>query len=497
MSLKKQISIGAVWLIMGRLSVRLIGLVSTVILARLLVPEDFGLVAVAMTVVAIFEVSGAFGFDMALISNQNATRATYNAAWSMNVIRGLFISSMLLALSTPAAIYFDDPRLEGIFQALALAQFMFGLENIGIVDFRKNLEFQKEFRFSLFAKLSAFTATMIAAYILRDYWALIIGIVTMNLSRLALSYLMSPFRPRWQLSEWKGIMSFSKWLLVNNVFIFLNQRSIPFILTKMHGARLTGLFTVAEEIANLITTELVWPIQRAVFPGYAKISDDQARMRYGYLSVVSLVVVLVLPIGVGVAVCSEQLVKLFLGPKWLEIIPVIAVLAIAGAVNLFSANCGAVFMAVKQPRLITVVAASLTVVRLPALIYGIYYWELMGAAYAMLVTSAFAVSLNWFFVCRTIQLGVKDILRNVWRPALAVGTMWFALQTLQQQFTPNLDIVDNILQLALLVLCGGAVYIVVLLLLWLTGNRPDGAEALVLGYAHKKLQSLRNKEVRS
>lgn len=490
MSLKRQISIGAIWLILGRLSIRLIGLVSTAILARLLIPADFGLVAVAMTVVAILEMFGAFGFDMALISDQKAGRASYNAAWSMNVIKGTVVALILLAVSVPAATFFEDARLEGILQVLALAQFLFGLENIGIVNFRKQLEFDKEFRFNLFSKLASFSATMVAAYYLRDYRALVIGILTTNVTRFILSYAMAPYRPRWDLTEWHAIMNFSKWLLVNNIFIFLNQRSIPFILSKMHGPRLTGLFTVAEEISNLITTELVWPIQRAVFPGYAKVADDFERLRYGYLSVVSLILVLVLPVGVGVSACAEQLVKLFLGPTWVDIIPVITVMALAGAVTLFSANSGAVFMAVKQPRKVTIVAASLTAVRLPALFYAIYSWDLMGAAYTMLCTGFVAVALNWGFICRTIHLRLGTVIQHIWRPTISAAVMWLALYQIKTGFTASLDITDNIIQLAILVSAGALTYGGTLLLLWWIGRRPDGAEAMVLKYAQNKLRNL-------
>ncbi|MEM7044548.1 MAG: oligosaccharide flippase family protein, partial [Pseudomonadota bacterium] len=137
MSLKRQIAAGAVWLISGRLVVRLIGLSSTIILARLLAPEDFGLIALAMGFVALLNVMSAFSFDLALIADQKAGRAEYDAAWSMGLIKGIVGAGALLLAADPAGAYFDDPRLTPIFQVLALFILLRGFENIGTVDFRK------------------------------------------------------------------------------------------------------------------------------------------------------------------------------------------------------------------------------------------------------------------------------------------------------------------------------------------------------------------------
>ena len=264
MTLRKQIATGAVWLVCGRAVVRTIGLISTLILARLLGPEDFGLIALAMSIVAILDVMSAFSFDLALIADQKASCAHYNSAWSMSVLKGLASALFLLFVAEYVGFYFDDVRLVGICQALAFFLLIRGFENVGVVDFRKNLEFEKEFFYNFYLKVTGFFVTMAAAYALLDYRALVLGIVFQALARVFFSYVMSDFRPRWDLSRWRSILSFSKWLLLNNLLIFINQRSATFLLSKALGMRATGLFNVAEEIGNLVTTELVWPIQRAV-----------------------------------------------------------------------------------------------------------------------------------------------------------------------------------------------------------------------------------------
>lgn len=496
MSLKRKIATGAVWLIGGRLIVRLIGLASTVILARLLVPEDFGLIALAMSVVALLDVMSAFSFDLALIADQKSSRADYDTAWSLSILKGIVCAVALWLVADPAAVYFDDARLETVFEVLALFILLRGFENIGIVDFRKHLTFDKDFRFNVYLKLVGFIVTITAAYILRDYRALLLGIVAQALARVVISYAMSPFRPRLDLSRWRPIMNFSKWLLVNNLLIFLNQRGTTFILGKMLGMRATGLFSVAEEIGNLITTELVWPVQRAVFPGYAKVSDDRERLKSGYLDVLTLVMTLGLPIAIGMACSAEQFVKLFLGENWLEIIPLVSLMTLAGAVSLCSANAGAVFMAVGRSRLIAIVAALMAAVRLPAVIYCVLQWGAIGAAYGLIASGMFALFLNWLIVASVLKFPLTTLFRHVWRAPLAASVMGLTLYWVEARMAASVSLLDNAVQLATLVLTGGVIYASLIFLLWQICRRPAGAEAYLTDFLANSFSQFQNSLVR-
>ncbi|MHA1568797.1 MAG: oligosaccharide flippase family protein, partial [Alphaproteobacteria bacterium] len=209
---------------MMRFGIRVIGLVSTVILARLLVPEDFGLVALATVLAAGLAVFSEFSFDVALIQNQNAQRIDYDTAWTLSIIRNGLIAALLVALADPAAAFFGDSRLEEILYWLALGTFIEGFQNIGIVDFRKNLVFSKDFAFMTSAKLVSFSVTIVLAFFWRDYWALIAGILAGNCARVVLSFILHDFRPVLALKAWRPILSFSKWLLMNNILSFAYNR---------------------------------------------------------------------------------------------------------------------------------------------------------------------------------------------------------------------------------------------------------------------------------
>ena len=134
---------GAAWMILVRLLDRSIGLVSTLILARLLVPADFGLVAMATAIGALLDILGGFSFDMALIQNPGAKRSHYDTVWTFNVLFGAFCAVAFIAIAAPAARFYNEGKLENVMYVLAIGYLLNGFSNIGTVDFRKELEFER------------------------------------------------------------------------------------------------------------------------------------------------------------------------------------------------------------------------------------------------------------------------------------------------------------------------------------------------------------------
>src|SRR5687768_2663069 len=128
-SLGRSMAEGAGWSVALRLADRVIGLVSLSILARLLLPEDFGLVALAVSFIALVEMFGQFGVELALIRNQHAGREQYDGAWSINIMTAAGVSLALVLLASSAANFFQEPRLEAIVYWLALAHVIRSLEN--------------------------------------------------------------------------------------------------------------------------------------------------------------------------------------------------------------------------------------------------------------------------------------------------------------------------------------------------------------------------------
>ena len=155
-SVDRAMTKGALWMILAKFGDRGLGLVSTIILVRFLGPSDFGLVAMGMSVIAICELLGKLGLDVALIQNPCVTRRHYDTAWTICVILSAMTALLIVFVAAPAANFYGEPRLLPIFLTLALGSFISGFENIGTVAFQKELRFNKDFQFFFGKKLAAY-----------------------------------------------------------------------------------------------------------------------------------------------------------------------------------------------------------------------------------------------------------------------------------------------------------------------------------------------------
>lgn len=472
----RRTAIGAAWTVALRFSVRGIGLISTVILARLLVPDDFGLVGLAMMLQGILEIMGRFGFDLALIRDRNADRRHYDTTWTLTLIRNGLVAVLLFALAVPATKFFAEPRLEAVMYWVAVAMLLAGFENIGIVDFRKKLQFNKDFAFMIVGKLGSFLVTVPLAFLLRSYWALVAGMILGRFLRVVASYVMHSYRPRLSLAAWRELFAFSKWMLVNNIITYLNTRFVPLLIGKVSGIAALGLYNIAYEVSNLPTSELAAPVRRALYPGYSKLNEDPKRLTALFLDSLSLMLIVGIPLGIGISLTAEPLVLVFLGPQWIDAIPLIQVLAVYGAITISFGNAGPAIVALGKPRLLAGIKMAVFVVLVPLASAATIWAGPIGAAWALLAAACLRVTLLVIVTRRLLDLRLTHVALSTWRIFAATLAMIGGVQALQQLWPTSQSVGTMALQLGAYVATGATVYCVTILGLWYLSRLPDGAE---------------------
>jgi O-antigen/teichoic acid export membrane protein len=468
---------GAAWMVLMRLVIRAIGLVSTVVLARLLVPDDFGLIALSTSILFAVETLGQFSFDVALIRDAKASRAQYDTAWTLTVIRGWLTAIIVAAFAVPMGQFFNEPRLPYVLYGLAVATVIEGYQNIGIVDLRKEMQFRREFNFMLSQRIVSFVVTVVFAFALREYWALLVGIMIGRTGGTVLSYMMSPYRPRHCLSEWRPLLNFSKWLLVNNILHLLSRADV-YVIGRYFGAHELGVYNVSAEIASLPSTELVAPIQRAIYPGFAKLAGDTEQLKRSYVDGLGILMMLSVPASTGIAVLADPLVRALLGAKWLDAIPLLQILAVNGLIRLSSGNAGSVLLAIGRPKAITALALLNLSMLGPALVIGITLAGLAGAAWALVATASINLVLSYAIIGRTLHISMVDLAKAVWRSWLAAAVM--AAVVLWVGSAPVALLDHSIVRLVVCVPLGVVVYVAALIGLWMASGRPRSAEQFTL-----------------
>jgi len=466
-------------MVLFKLVERGLGLVSTLILVRILLPADFGIVAMALSFISMAEALTALGFDIALIQNQQATKAHYNTAWTGNLLLGTAITVLMLALAGPIATFYRRPEVFWVVCALASGPLITGCENIGVVAFRKELDFRKEFAFQISRKVVGFLVVVPLAFWLRSYWALVAGILASKLAGSVISYLVHPFRPRLSWARLGPLFRFSRWMLFINMVTFFKERSTDFFIGRLHGAGSLGLYGVSYELAHLPTTELGAPINRALLPGFAKLSRPE-EVQQVYASAVAILAFLALPAAGGVFAVAPYLVPVMLGAKWLESVALIEVLALNGAVVLFHSSLSAVLIGRGHPARVTMAAAMHVVLLIVLLAVFSEHFGVIGAAYAVLSASILSTPIYLHQFREALAIGPGVFLRAIIRPALATAFMIAIVRWALPEYHAAMSIQFAMAALLGGVLLGIACYAVGAIGLWLVVGRPDGAERLVL-----------------
>lgn len=480
-------------MLLFKLAERSLGMVSVLLLARLLVPADFGLVAMAMSVIALVELAGAFSFELALIQKDNPTRADYDTTWTLQVLFGTATALIMAALAYPAAVFYVEPRLTLIIFVLAGSTFLQSLENVAIVNFRRAMAFSREFSFLTTKRVAGFVVVVSLAVWSQSYWALIAGSVATRLTGVVLSYWMQPYRPRFALTARRDLFSFSSWLFLNSLASFGATRLSHFVVGRLHGPAALGLYTVGSEIAFLPSTELIAPINRAAFPGYARLVGDLPALRQSYFDVIGMIELVALPSSFGIAMIAGPLVQTLLGDKWAEAAVFVQVLAFTGTIHALISNNHVVWLALGKTRTGLFVMAPYFLALVPLMAVLSSKFGVLGIAYAELGASSLGLLVSYFLLFRVLQVSVRRWLAGLWRPVLAATVMAGGVATLLARMASGPHPASAHLQFAVAIPAGVVLYTGALALLWLLAGSPRGAESWLLETLTQSISAWRRK----
>ena len=402
-SLSQRVVRGGAWVFALRITGRAFGLIRLVILARILAPHDFGLMGIALLTMATLDTFSQTGFHAALIQKKNNTDSYLNAAWTVLVLRGLFLFGILFFIAPYAAIFFKAPQAKLIIQVIGLSVLLQAFTNIGVIYFRKELQFNKQFLYQLSGTLADFIVAISAVLILRSVWALVFGLLAGNVARFIASYLIHPYKPRLtsDLGKAKELFGFGKWVLGSSILIFLITQGDDIFVGKLLGTAALGFYQMAYLISNMPATEITHVISQVTFPAYSKLQDNIPRLREAYLKFFQVTAFLSFPIAGLIFVLASDFTKLFLGDKWMPMVPAMQVLVFAGLVRSIAATPGKIFHAIGKPEIDT----KLQIVRLSVLAVLIYpftiKWEILGTSIVVFF-SIFVSSIGFSFMALKI-----------------------------------------------------------------------------------------------
>ncbi len=364
----------------------------TIILVRLLAPEDFGLMGIALLAAAVMAVFSETGIGAALIQRKKYDKDTLNTAWIISVIRGFVLFAALFFTSPLFAKFYENPEIEPILKVIAFSFLFSGISNIGIILFQKELDFKKKVIYDQITNLSNIIFTIIFAFAFRNVWALVLGHIIGTFVGAIGSYFIHPFRPSFKFKPdvAKELFQFGKHIFASGVIIFLVTQGDNALVGKVLGLSALGFYVLAYNLSNLPTTAITHVISQVSFPAYSKLQDDIPRLREAYKKVLRFTSILSIPLAAGLFILAPELIGIVYGEKWLPMVPAMQVLCLFGVVRSFGATTGPVFLGKGNPEIIV----KLTLLQLIIMAVTIYpltrLYGIFGAAISVTTASFIA-----------------------------------------------------------------------------------------------------------
>jgi len=481
-SLTARVARGAAWIFGAGVAARLLGALNTIIVARLLAPEDIGIVATATVAMQLLQGISDIGVSQAVVKFRDADSDDLNTLFTLSVIRGLFIGALLFAAAPLAAMFYGDPRLFWAFVGVALFPVLTGFLNPRFYEFERDLKFSREFIVTLFNRLTGVAVSLTIAIIFRTYWAIIGGMLASAIVQLSLSYLLRPHAPRLTFNSLRKVFGFSGWLAGVSFMAALNNKLDVPILARLVGAGGTGVYFLGFQLSEMVTGQIAAPLTRAIYPGLSELQDEPGRMRVGFLKGVEALGAFAMPAAFGLAFVAQDLTQVVLGEKWRAAAPVIAFLApVIGLQSLFYAT-QAYAVALGLTRLVFFRELIFFLVRMPVFVWAVFAYGLQGAVFAVATMGVFHVALNLALYARASGRPFFEPLLAAHRPLGAVGAMAIWFLVLRPQFGPIADLAP-VWRLGADIVMGGLVYTAALFSLWRFGGAPDGIERRILSAA--------------
>jgi len=336
MSLAQKIVKGSLTLLLLRLIQRGIGVISLLILARLLTPDDFGIVAIATLIVYFFDAISSAGSLEYIIQKDNPSTDDLNTAWTINIISKSIVW-FLFVISVPwISEYFEKENLENALYITSLILLISATENSGMYLFRKQLNFKPMFKLTVLQKVASFTTVITLALIYQSYWAMIWGNVVARLVQSVGTYLLHDFRPKLSLKKFEAQWSFSKWVMLKSALGYSRTQFDTFLISKFFGFGSIGGYELMKNLSSMPATEIIKPATEPLLASFSQVKNDEQRLRYQVSISLIIILLTITPLAYFIFLFSMPIITVFLGEQWIEYASILSALTILLATYSFS-----------------------------------------------------------------------------------------------------------------------------------------------------------------
>ena len=420
---------GGYWVFAIRLATQFFGFVKSIIVFNFLFNQNLELIIVANLLMAILTTSTESGFHAALIQKKEDIESYLDTAWVIDIVRGVLLFALIYLIAPWFASFRvapeDVPLAIGVIRAMGACFLIRAFQNIGVVYFQKELEFHKTFWLTMAGTVTDIVLSIVLVVVLKSVWGYVIARLAATTVNLAMTYLMCPYRPRFQFIPQKAreLWRFGKWLFGGHIIGYLlNEGDDWFVWFYLGGGPLK-LYRYAFRFANMPAIYITGTISQVSFPAYSKIQHDIPRLREAYLKVLQATALISVPTAFLIFTLSPDFVRLFLVEESHGMIVPLQIITIQGLLRAEGASSGPLICAMGKAHLAWLFQ-SLRLLVLAILIFPLTkYWGISGIAVATVLTTLSMKPFAYLKACQLLKCSLGSLLKPNLYPLIAATIM--------------------------------------------------------------------------
>lgn len=461
--LKKKVKSGLKYVVIFNLFNKVLTFIITVVLARMLLPKDFGMIALAFLVIGAISLLNNFGLGEAIIQSRNNVRKIYSSAFLLSMTISIIAVIISFLLAEPISSFYGKPELASLIRFLS---FVFIIDSLGLIPsaiLERNMEFSKKLVPETLPIIFYALLSILLAMNGFGYWSMAIAHLASRVVQTVTLWIIKPWKPSFSIDMdvTRYLLRFGKEMILVSIFLFLLIQGDNAVIGKVLGVEALGFYALAYGLASLPATNFVNIVSRVTLPAYAKIKNNREILRNAFIKVLNYVYILAMPISVGLILLSREITLTVYGEKWAPIMIPLMILSVFGLFRAVASSSGSLFIAIGRPD----VLKRITRIQLMIMVLTIYpltkFYGIIGTS--VCVTFAHLISIILIFreTSRTIDVPVPETLKAGKAPLFASAVMAISLVLLRSFFFGKTLLTNTVI----LVILGAAVYIMMMMLI--------------------------------
>jgi O-antigen/teichoic acid export membrane protein len=453
---------GVPWTIASYGASKAVNVLTTIILARIITPADFGLVALASMALNLLAFLKDFGLGETMVVRQDLDRRQLGTILTLVNLLSLILA-VVAALTAPLiADFFGEPRLTLVLQVMAILLLISGTANYYETVLEREMEFRRRFVALGLQSVATASVAIPAAILGAGVWSLVAGQLA-GLTTLGVAcFVLSPYRvrPTWMRGELRSLFSTSSGFLLQNVSIFGRQNLDYIVVGRNFGPSAVGFYSMAFRLADLPYWAISDPVARVTFPSFSRTHGEGGDIRPTFLSVSRLVALVSCPVGVLLSGAAGPFTATIFGSRWAPMVGPLEVLGIWAAIRPIDTTLNWFLNSIGQARVVGVYSMGVIVVLIPAFILAAQLGSITTVAWVVVGDSLASLLFLILMVRRRADVGYGDQRRSLQTVVIACVPAWVASRLLSDALTS----VPDLLALIAAVVAGGAAYLAALLI---------------------------------